>query len=74
MENELYARPPKNINNNKTTNLSNDHQKNVQFTTAEENLIFLSSKQIARAKAARIFSHIMEKRIKNSHNSKLNER
>ena len=55
MKNELYAKQTKTLNNSKTTDLSYDHQKKVQFTTIEKKLNFLSPKQIEKAKAARNF-------------------
>ena len=74
MENGLYARLPKNLNNNKITDLSNAH---LHFTTVEEKLFF-SPKQIERAKAARkIFiynGNSINTRFKNSHNNELRER
>ena len=38
MENGLHARLPKYLNNNKTTDISYDHERKVQFRTVEENL------------------------------------
>ena len=33
IENRLYVRLPKNLNNNNTPDSSNDHQKKIQFAT-----------------------------------------